>query len=99
MAIYEIPLSQGNQKFTVQLNKRAYKLRLIFRLETWFLDILDLSERPIVTGIALNPAVDLLEQHQHIIKGSLIATNSNKDESQGFYDLGAKIKLYWSDPL
>ncbi|WP_411171527.1 phage baseplate plug protein [Acinetobacter sp.] len=51
-----------------------------------------------MSGLAMNPNLDLLEQHQHLIKGSLFVTNSNKDESQGFYDLGSKIQLYWSDP-
>lgn len=98
MGLYKIPLSTGNQKFTVQLNKITYKLQLIFRLNCWYLDVLDSSENPIISGLAMNPNIDLLEQHQHLIKGSFIATNSNKDESQGFFDLGSKIQLYWRDP-
>ena len=98
MGIYKIPLGIGNQKFAVQLNKITYKLQLIFRLDCWYLDVMDGSENPIISGLAMNPNLDLLEQHQHLIKGSLFVTNSNKDESQGFYDLGSKIQLYWSDP-
>ncbi|MBK0062142.1 MULTISPECIES: phage baseplate plug protein [Acinetobacter] len=98
MATYEIPLSTGNQKFNVQLNKISYKLQFIYRLDAWFIDVMDGSENKIISGLALNSGIDLLEQHQHLIKGSLFVTNSNKDESQGFYDLGSKIQLYWSDP-
>lgn len=98
MATYEIPLSTGNQKFNVQLNKVSYKLQLIYRLDTWFIDLMDGAENPIILGLALNPGIDLLEQHQHLIKGSLFVANSNKDESQAFYDLGSKIQLYWRDP-
>ena len=98
MALYEIPLSTGNQKFSVQLNKISYKLQLIYRLDTWFLDIMDSSENEIISGLAMNSGIDLLEQHQHLIKGSMFVTNSNKDELQGFYDLGSKIQLYWGDP-
>ena len=98
MAIFKIPLSTGNQKFAVQLNKITYKLQLIYRLDNWYLDVLDSSENPIITGLAMNPNINLLEQHQHLIQGSLFVTNSNKDETQGFYDLGVKIQLYWSDP-
>ena len=98
MAIFKIPLSTGNQKFAVQLNKITYKLQLIYRLDNWYLDVLDSSENPIITGLAMNPNIDLLEQHHHLIQGSLFVTNPNKDETQGFYDLGVKIQLYWSDP-
>ena len=98
MGLYKIPLGIGNQKFAVQLNKITYKLQLIFRLDCWYLDVMDGSENPIISGLAMNPNLDLLEQHQHLIKGSLFVTNSNKDESQGFYDFGSKIQLYWSDP-
>ncbi|MCU4406511.1 phage baseplate plug family protein [Acinetobacter junii] len=98
MGIYKIPLGIGNQKFAVQLNKITYKLQLIFRLDCWYLDVMDGSEKPIISGLAMNPNLDLLEQHQNLIKGSIFVTNSNKDESQGFYDLGSKIQLYWSDP-
>lgn len=98
MGLYKIPLGIGNQKFAVQLNKITYKLQLIYRLNCWYLDVMDGSENPIISGLSMNPNLDLLEQHQHLIKGSLFVTNSNKDESQGFYDLGSKIQLYWSDP-
>lgn len=98
MAIYEIPLSSGNQRFAVQLNKITYKLQLIYRLDRWYIDILNTSDLPIILGIAMNTGTDLLSQHQHLIKGSMFATNANQDESQGFFDLGAKIQLYWSDP-
>lgn len=98
MGIYKIPLGIGNQKFAVQLNKITYKLQLIYRLDSWYLDVMDGSENPIISGLAMNSNIDLLEQHKHLIKGSLIVTNSNKDESQEFYDLGSKIQLYWRDP-
>ena len=49
MAIYEIPLRLGNQKFNVTLGKTIYKLRLIYRIDEWYLDILDTSEKPLIT--------------------------------------------------
>lgn len=99
MTLYEIPLSTGNQKFSVQLNKITYKLQLIYRLDNWYLDILDSAENGLILGLAMNANIDLLEQHEHLINGSLYVTNTNLNESQGFYDLGTKIKLYWSDPV
>lgn len=98
MALYEIPLSAGNQKFTVKLNKLLYKLRLTYRLDTWYLDILDTAEKPLITGLPLNSGINLIEQYQHILQGGLFATNANIEEVENFNDLGTKIKLYWRDP-
>lgn len=97
MAIYEIPLRSGNQKFNVTLGKTIYKLRLIYRIDEWYLDILDTSEKPLITGLLICPGVDLLEQYKHIIPYSLYATNSNPDELTTFDSLGSKIKLYYED--
>lgn len=97
MAIYEIPLRLGNQKFNVTLGKTIYKLRLIYRIDEWYLDILDTSEKPLITGLLICPSIDLLEQYKHIIPYSLYATNSNPDELATFDSLGSKIKLYYED--
>lgn len=97
MAIYEIPLRSGNQKFNVTLGKIIYKLRLIYRLDQWYLDILDTSEKPLVTALLLCPGIDLIEQYKHIIPYSLYVTNANPDELSTFDSLGSKIKLYYED--
>lgn len=97
MAIYEIPLRSGNQKFNVTLDKTIYKLRLIYRVNEWYLDILDTSEKPLITGLLICPGIDLLEQYKHIIPHSLYVTNSNPDELTTFDSLGSKIKLYYED--
>lgn len=97
MALYEIPLRSGNQKFNVALGKSIVKFRLIYRIDQWFLDILDTSEKPLILGILVCSGVDLLEQFKHIIPYNLYATNSNKNEDSGFNDLGSKIKLYYED--
>lgn len=97
MAIYEIPLRAGNQKFNVNLGKSIYKLRLIYRIDQWYFDILDTSEKPLITGLLLCPGIDLLEQYKHVIPYALYVTNSNPDEIATFSDLGTKIKLYYED--
>lgn len=97
MAIYEIPLNTGNQKFNISLNKKLYKFQLIFRAGQWVLDILDTAESPLVTGLPLVMGVNLLGQHQHIMRGNLAVLNSNKSETQSFGNIGSNIKLYWSD--
>ena len=97
MAIYEIPLQAGNQKFNVTLGKAIFKLRLIYRIDQWYLDILDTSEKPLITGLLLCPGIDLLEQYKHVINGSLYVVNFEKDEIAKYGYLGSKIKLYYED--
>jgi len=97
MAMYEIPLNPGNQKFNVRLNKKLYKFQLIFRAGQWFLDILDTAENPLIAGLPLVMGDNLLIQHQHMIPGSLFVLNKHEAETQSFSDIGSNIKLYWSD--
>ena len=97
MAIYEIPLQAGNQKFNVTLGKAIFKLRLIYRIDQWYLDILDTSEKPLITGLLLCPGIDLLEQYKHVINGSLYVANFEQDEVAKYGYLGSKIKLYYED--
>ncbi|AUM27133.1 hypothetical protein BVD86_09640 [Acinetobacter pittii] len=97
MMIYEIPLNNGNQKFNIRLGGVQYKFQLIYRVKSWYLDIFDTAENPLIAGLPLVMGDNLLIQHQHIIKGSLYVLNTNEEESQTFGDLGTLIKLYWSD--
>nr|WP_257228917.1 hypothetical protein [Acinetobacter sp. YH12255] len=87
----------GNQKFNVTLGKTIYKLRLIYRIDEWYLDTLDTSEKPLITGLLLCPGIDLLEQYKHVIPHGLYVTISNPDELSTFDSLGSKIKLYYED--
>ncbi|ESK40243.1 hypothetical protein P256_00690 [Acinetobacter nectaris CIP 110549] len=97
MAYFNIPLTSNNQKLNVVLGSTTYKLRLIYRSQKWFLDILDTAENPLVLGIPMVMGDDLLVQHQHVLPGSLYVVNVNDSEAQNFSDLGDKITLYWSD--
>lgn len=95
--IYEIPLNNGNQKFNIRLGGVQYKFQLIYRVKSWYLDIFDTAENPLIAGLPLVMGDNLLIQHQYIIKGSLYVLNTNEDENQAFSDLGTLIKLFWSD--
>lgn len=97
MAIYEIPMINTNQQFNVRLGSVIYKLRLIYRLDTWFLDISDSAGQLMLAALPMVQGINLLDQHQHLIKGGLFVLNSNTDESQSFNDLGVKIQLFWRD--
>ena len=97
MALHKIPLNRLNQKFSVRLGKQNYKLQTIYRLDAWYIDILDSKDNYLVTALTMVQGIDLLEQYQHIIKGSLYVLNINKDERQAFGILGSEITLYWED--
>ena len=97
MAVHEIPMVNTNQQFNVRLGSIIYKLRLIYRLDTWFLDISDSAGQLMLAALPMVQGVNLLEQHQHLIKGGLYVLNGNADESQSFNDLGIKIQLFWRD--
>ncbi|EFF82104.1 phage baseplate plug family protein [Acinetobacter haemolyticus] len=94
---YEIPLNYGNQKFNIRLGATQYKMQLIYRANHWYLDIFDIAENPLITGLPILVGDNLLAQHQYLIKGALYVLNTNEDESHAFGDLDTKIKLYWSD--
>ncbi|WOE32186.1 MULTISPECIES: phage baseplate plug protein [unclassified Acinetobacter] len=97
MVISEIPLSAKNQKFRIKLNSNFYYLKFVF-LGRWFISISNELDQPLINSLPLVTGINLLEQHQHLIKGSFIVVNNNEDESQSFGDLGTVIRLYWSDP-
>lgn len=97
MNVYEIPLNNTNQKFKINLGGKSYKLRTIYRLDTWYLDVMDPDETPLVCGLPLVMGDNLLNQHQHIIRGGLYVLNENHDEAHRYFELGSILKLYWSD--
>lgn len=97
MAIYEIPLNNSNQKFKISLSGKNYKLRTIYRVDTWFLDIFEADDTPLVCGIPLVMGDNILAQFQHIIRGGLYVLNENPDEAHRYFELGQILKLYWSD--
>lgn len=95
MTIKEIPLTANNQKFSILLGKNIYKLRLIYRTKAWFLDIFNSDDQSLILGLPLRQGINILEQHQHLINGSLYVLNQNIDETHAFSELGSKIRLFW----
>ncbi|KAF1368534.1 phage baseplate plug family protein [Yokenella regensburgei] len=59
----EIPLTPDNQNFSITLAGTIYQLRIIWREVFWYLDLLDSSGSPIVTGMPLQVGADLLAQY------------------------------------
>lgn len=101
MTIYEIPLSTGNQSFTVALGGSDYRLTLVYRDAddgaAWLLDIADTSGTVIVSGIPLVTGADLLAQYKHLgIGGQLfVQTDGDPEAVPTYASLGATAGLYW----
>lgn len=100
MATYKIPLSTGAQYFRVQLGSTTYRFTLSWRdadLGGWFLDIATPTGTDIITGIALVPGRDLLEQYKHLIPtGALYVATDGDELAVPTYDsLGVTTWLYY----
>jgi hypothetical protein len=81
----------------VALGKTVYVLQFIYRLNCWYLDILNTAGEYLIAAIPMVVGDNLLAQHQHIISGALYVSNSHPEELQTFDDLSQSIKLYWGD--
>jgi hypothetical protein len=100
MALSEIPLSPGNQRFKVTLNGIAYQLSLIWRNSStggWYLDIGRPDGTPLVMGIPLTLGASIIEQYQHKITGQIFVITSD-GQNPTFAGLASTTKLYWVDP-
>lgn len=98
MSIEEIPLTAENQLFTIQLGGQKLRLRLIFRDSGgWILDLLNLDDTPLVTGIPLVQGADLLESHSGLgFSGGLwVVSDDEAHEYPTKANLGTLSHLYF----
>ena len=69
MSVYTIPLAARPERFAITLAGVTYTLRLTF-CDTdegvWILDFADATGTPILCGIPLLPAQNLLAQYQYL---------------------------------
>lgn len=102
MTPYEIPLSAQAQQFQIQLGGTTYTLKLVWNtmLQLWVLDILTGDLLPVVTGLPLQPGVDLLAQFKHLgIPGQLwVELDGDLNQAPGYADLGTSGHLYFVVP-
>ena len=100
MATYEIPLTAGAQRFTVNLGGIQYRMTLTYRNAVgggWFLDMERIDEADAIFGMPLLIGIDLLAQYEHKGFGHLAAfMDAGATGEPSFDDMGSTIHLYWS---
>ena len=102
MNVVEIPVTPQPQRFRVALSNIIYTWRIYWLVpaQCWVLDIFDIEEKPLIEGIPLITGVDLLAQHQHIIKGGLFVISDQlpPDTVPDFTHLGSTGHIYFLPP-
>ena len=97
---YTIPLQDGPQSFSVQLSGVQYQL-LVWWADAdqggWVLDILAADGTAILTGLAMVPGADLLEQFGHLgIGGALYVVAGDAPAYSG---LGTATQIFFVTPV
>lgn len=99
MTNFLIPLVNLPQQFTIDLAGVTYTLVSKWNdvAQSWYLDILDSAQEPIVCGIPFVTGTDLLAGLEYLgINGSLIVyTNGDQWEVPTLNNLGVDSNLYF----
>lgn len=97
VGLSEIPLSNKNQEFDIQLGNKIYHLRVVFREYCgWVLDVMTQSKEEILLGIPLVHGVDIFEQYWYLgFDGSLVFICENIDDELSYDQIGQANKLYF----
>lgn len=93
MNAYEIPLKPGNQTLNINLNGTIYNMTIIWR-NGYVLDIYDVNNNPIITGISLVTGCNLIGQYQYLgIPELVIITDTTPDVVPSELTLGVSSHL------
>lgn len=97
MNIIEIPVSNKNQQFNIQLGGKYYRIRLVYReFCGWVADFMTQTGDTIFTGVPLVSGVDILEPYRYIgIKGGLAFYCENPENEKEQDELGIRNRLYF----
>ena len=97
--VYEIPTSSDNQTFNISLVGATYVINLYWNTInlTWMIDISDITNNQILTGIPVVANVDLLAPFGYFnFDGQLIAqTDHAIDVPPTFVNLGTDGHIYF----
>lgn len=96
---FEIPLKSNNQRLVVTLGNVQYRLTVVWchAAQAWTLDMADINNVPIVTGLQLVTGADLLGQLTYLgFTGKLVVqTDSDVLNVPTFTNLGTLGHLYF----
>lgn len=93
--------SEGNKKITIALGENVFILETYYlpNIRRWLLDIYDIDEKPILTGISLNVGVgNLVKGKSALFEGQAIRCISMDGNDNTFPDSLGKtcIVLYYA---
>jgi hypothetical protein len=83
MALFKLPLINVPQRFVIELDGRSLILNSKWNQEhlVWELDIYDnVTNQPLIMALPMVTGLDLLYQHQHLIKGSIVCFTEGAGE-------------------
>ncbi|MDH0356860.1 hypothetical protein [Morganella sp. GD04133] len=97
MKVIEIPVSNKNQQFDIQLGGERYRIRLVYRQFCgWVADMMDQSGADIFTGVPLVSGTDILEPYRYMgFNGSLIFVCDETAGELSLSEFGRKNRLYF----
>lgn len=98
--IFQLPLQNTAQSFTITLSGSIYTLTLQYRnidQGGWILDIGDATNTPILQGVPLVTGVNLLAKYAYLgfIGGLYVQTTSSPDAVPTFTNIGIDGQLYY----
>lgn len=104
MALLELPITNEkyNYQFDIILDGKKYFFSFNYniRVDSWFMDIADSNEVPIVQGLLLFLGLDLLDQYsdERLPQGNLFIVNNKEDFVEATEEnFGVDVKLYYNE--
>lgn len=98
--IFQLPLQNTPQTFTITLSSIIYTFTLIYRNVDqggWILDIGDENNVPILQGIPLVTGVNLLAKYPYLgfVGGLFVQTTTDPNAVPTFTNIGIDGQLYY----
>jgi hypothetical protein len=99
MSVFKVPLLPQPQRFSVFLSSVEYIMVVKWNTVSacWIMDLLDVNDAPVLTGIPLVTGADLLAQFEYLeIGGQMIVQTDNLPYAvPTFENLGTTGNLYY----
>jgi hypothetical protein len=97
MTVFQIPLTNIQQSFSISLNDVNYNLTLRWNeKQGWIIDIADEDETSLISNIPLTTGRDLLEPHANFdFGGGLYVVNPTNTDIPTYDNLGTDANLYF----